>query len=515
MALLRETLTHSPTELSFGTSGLRGLVTDMTDLECYINTAGFLKFLADKELIKPRDIVYVAGDLRDSTPRIISAVSEAILDAGHEVSFCGSIPTPALAAFAYENKSASVMVTGSHIPADRNGIKFYKPQEEVLKEDEADIKAAVSAVRAELYAGESQKFNEHGMLRKPLPPREGGTEAATWYLNRYRTCFDPTALTGKSIVLYQHSSVVRDMLGVLLQSLGATVLPVGRSETFVPIDTENVTTENQAYFAQLARENPGIFAIVSTDGDADRPFVIDETGRFHRGDELGAIVAEWLGIDFAALPVSSSDAVTRYLDQKAITWQHTKIGSPYVIAAMKQAIQDGKKAVVGWEVNGGFLTGTDFTIAGNRLPALATRDAFLPIIVSLVAAAQSEQSLSELFAKLPERYTQAGLIDNFPTDVSKTILQTFAEDSTDTRTKLQQFFSSELGFDRIQEINTLDGIRIFFENGDIVHIRPSGNAPQLRVYSVTGSQERADQIVALAIAEPNGILRAIEKSGTA
>jgi len=56
-------------------------------------------------------------------------------------------------------------------------------------------------------------------------------------------------------------------------------------------------------------------------------------------------------------------------------------------------------------------------------------------------------------------------------------------------------------------INLLDGLRVWFNNGDIVHIRPSGNAPQLRVYAVADKQSRADEIVTLALQEPDGILR--------
>ena len=45
MSNLRDLLTYQPSELKFGTSGLRDLVTEMTDLECYINTFGFIRFL--------------------------------------------------------------------------------------------------------------------------------------------------------------------------------------------------------------------------------------------------------------------------------------------------------------------------------------------------------------------------------------------------------------------------------------------------------------------------------------
>ena len=121
---LRESLTYKPVELAFGTSGLRGLVTDMTDLECYINARGFIAFLKENEDLQAGSTIYLAGDLRDSTPRIMQVMTAAIEDAGMLVVNCGKVPTPALAYYALEHHVPCILVTGSHIPADRNGIKF-------------------------------------------------------------------------------------------------------------------------------------------------------------------------------------------------------------------------------------------------------------------------------------------------------------------------------------------------------------------------------------------------------
>jgi phosphomannomutase len=286
MANLRESLKSEPVELGFGTSGLRALVSAMTDLECYINAAGFLKYLADAGQIKPRDTVYLAGDLRDSTPRIMRAVAQAVCDGGYRLEYDGFVPTPALA-FRSFGRGAGIMVTGRHIPADRNGIKFNKPAGEVLKPDEAGIKAAVAQVRAELYARDfaGAAFDADGMLKNP-PELPAETKVASeTYLKRYTDVFCDRPLAGKTIVFYQHSAVGRDLLVTLFEDMGAKVVPVGRSEVFVPIDSENVTADDRAYFGKLATEHPGLFAIVSTDGDSDRPFVVDEHGVFHRGDE--------------------------------------------------------------------------------------------------------------------------------------------------------------------------------------------------------------------------------------
>lgn len=512
MANLRESLTAAPVELGFGTSGLRALVTAMTDLECYINAAGFLKFLADSHQITAGDTVYLAGDLRESTPRILRAVAQAILDGGYQIEYDGLIPTPALA-FRSFTRGAGIMVTGSHIPADRNGIKFNKPSGEVLKPDETAIKAAVAEIRAHLYALEADAaaFDEEGMLKVAPELPEIYEGAYSEFIARNTTVFAGKPLEGKTVVLYQHSAVGRDMYVELFRALGANVLPVGRSDVFVPIDTENVKPKDHAYFKEQAEAHPDMFALISTDGDSDRPFVVDERGMFHRGDELGAVVAHWLKADAAAYPVSTSDAVDQFLESQHVPYTHTKIGSPFVIDAMNAAEAEGKQRVMGWEVNGGFLIGAQLELNGNTLAPLATRDAALPIIVALVAAAESGRPVSALFDGLPKRYTQAGLIDNFPGEAYREIVRHYAHDTPEVRAELGKFFPTEHGFGAITKINDLDGVRLYFDNGDIAHMRQSGNAPQLRIYSVADSQERADEIATLALAEPDGIFRTIQR----
>lgn len=509
MATLRESLTYTPTELGFGTSGLRGLVTDMTDLECYINTLGFLEYLQSQGLL--RDNVYVAGDLRDSTNRIMSAVLKAVTDYGQEPIFFGYIPTPALALEALQNDVPCIMVTGSHIPADRNGIKFYRPDGEVLKQDETGIKEAVAKVRENIYkeSDDTSQFDAQGMFTAGQLLPNSQPKAADNYRANFLSVFADKPLAGKQVVVYQHSAVGRDMLASLLQEMGADVVTVGRSDVFVPIDTENVTPDDQAYFNSLATEYPGVFAIVSTDGDSDRPFVIDERGVFHRGDELGAVVADALGADFIAIPISSNDNINDFAAQKGIELVHTKIGSPHVIAAMQSA-EDRKKTIVGWEVNGGFMLGTDVPFAQGILKRLPTRDAFLPIFVSLFLAAKNQSALSAIFDALPPRFTQAGMIDNFPVEVSRQIIEQMAGEQA--LELIGQYFTSKQGYAKATDINTLDGVRITFANNEIAHLRPSGNAPQMRIYSVSDSQARSDEIVAQVIAEPKGILRGIEAS---
>ncbi len=548
-------LDHTPTALAFGTSGLRGLVKDITDLEAYINVTGALQYLLDSGDIQAGGRVVLAGDLRPSTDRIMGACAHAIVDLGCQVENAGKIPTPALMAHCLSSGRPGVMVTGSHIPFDRNGIKVNKSVGEVLKTDEAGITREVERVRAAEYrrTAEASRFDAAGMLKRPsdLPPIDRGAEEG--YVRRFVGSFAPGGLSGLRVLVYQHSAVGRDLLPRILRELGADVCTASRSETFVPIDTENIADEELDRLEKLAVAAEGdgpLDAIVSTDGDSDRPLVIAvlpaaEAGpggrrvRFLSGDLLGIVVAEYLGADAAAVPISSNDAVERRMAERGVFLRTTRIGSPYVVAALDEMRSAGAhRRIVGWEANGGFLTRSDIPLAAGTLAALPTRDSTLPILANLFAANAQRVGLAGLWSRLPARFGRAGLRDNVPVAASQAILArlvpgegprevTFeaggrvhggreptpvplasvaAAAWLERKATLSKFFTQALGFGEIVRINVLDGVRIFFERGDVAHLRPSGNAPQLRIYANSDSQARADRIVELALQEPQGIL---------
>jgi phosphomannomutase len=559
-------LNYAPVPLAFGTSGLRGLVKDITDLEAYINVKAALRYLLSIGDIGAQSAVVIAGDLRPSTDRIMRACAQAIVDSGCQVENAGKIPTPALVSHAISTGHAGVMVTGSHIPFDRNGIKINKSIGEVLKSDEPGITREIGRVRVEEYSrtATTSAFDASGMFKRApdLPPLDPAAEEA--YVQRYLTSFTRGGLSGLRVLVYQHSAVGRDILPQILRELGAEVVTAGRSETFVSIDTENITDEQLDRLEEFAvaaeASGPPLHAIVSTDGDSDRPLVttvlpaaeVHPGGRrvhFLPGDLLGIVVAEYLRADAAAVPISANDAVERRMGERRVALEKTKIGSPYVISALDELRRAGKHTrIVGWEANGGFLTGSDIPLTAGTLIALPTRDSTLPILANLFAAAEQRIGLATLWNRLPARFGRAGLLDNVPVAVSQAILAhlippgdaievefdgtgrvfdqsrpgvaptPLAESATldwqQRRLTLVHFFTPALGFDDIVRVNVLDGVRLYFRNGDVAHIRPSGNAPQLRIYANSESQARADQIVELGLREPDGILRQLERAFT-
>ncbi|MFC1749587.1 phosphomannomutase, partial [Pseudomonadota bacterium] len=391
--------------VKFGTSGARGLATDMSDEVCYAYTKAFLQYLIDAGDIQVGTKVAIAGDYRPSSPRIMEAAALAIEDTGCGVINCGFIPTPAVTCFAMAQGYPSLMVTGSHIPDDRNGIKFNKPTGEILKHDEQGICAQSVAVVVD-------KFNAQGNAIKPFELGVADGTAYDGYIQRYLDFFPSNCLSARRVAVYEHSSVARDAMVDIMTGLGADVIRLGHSEKFIPVDTEAVRPEDIKLAAQWAKEHH-FDCIVSADGDGDRPLVGDENGEWLRGDVAGVLCAHYLQAQSVATPVSSNSALEKCQWFGQVS--RTRIGSPFVIAAMNDALESGFAPVVGYEANGGFLIASDITLNGAQLKALPTRDAVIVHLTILLSAIAASQPISQLLMQLPQRYTSSDRLKEFPT----------------------------------------------------------------------------------------------------
>lgn len=455
---------------SFGTSGLRGLVAEMTPDLVSAHVHAFIAACAIGNGI------FIGRDLRESSPALARIVASAAVERGVSVTDCGAVPTPALALAAMRAGAAAIMVTGSHIPADRNGLKFYTPQGELTKAGEAAIAGALSG----------------GLAASPGPSGTIETcDAGAPYRERYRRAWGPAALSGRRIGIYAHSSVARDLLDEILTGLGAETVEFGRSTQFVPVDTEAVSAQTRGLLQGWAADG-GLDAIVSTDGDGDRPLMTDETGRVIPGDILGQITAAALGAQIVVTPVSSNTGVEA--SGRFAKVIRTRIGSPYVIAAM-EAERDAGGAppprIVGYEANGGFLLGFDAMTPGGTLDALMTRDSLLPLIAPLVQA--GDAGLAALVAAQPPRFTASDRLQDIPPARALALIARLQGEATARDAFLTAFDA------RLDRADTTDGLRLHLDRGRIVHLRPSGNAPELRVYAEAPSADMAGSLLATGL----------------
>jgi phosphomannomutase len=225
--------------------------------------------------------------------------------------------------------------------------------------------------------------------------------------------------------------------------------------------------------------------ILSTDGDSDRPLISDENGEWLRGDVACILAAKYLEADSVSTPVSCNTAVEK------CDWfaniRRTMIGSPFVVASMIEASFAGNKKVVGYEANGGFLTNSDFVFNGKELRALPTRDAVLPVLAVILLSIKERKSISALLKDLPQRFTASDRIQDFPTEDSAKILQQFSDQST-----IERAFGEVFG--KVSSVDRTDGLRVTFDSAEVLHMRPSGNAPEFRCYNEADSEQRVQEM---------------------
>ena len=455
----------SASGIQFGTSGARGLVEQFTPQACAAFAYAFINGIKKSFDFQS---VAIATDNRPSSPAMAQATIAAIEAMGLKAIYYGVIPTPALAFSAMQDSIPCIMITGSHIPFDRNGIKFYRPDGEITKVDEQAI------LNAEI------EFQE-----PTLKPLQSSMKAAQQYVYRYTELFEPHLLDGKRVGIYEHSSAGRDLYQGLFEALGAEVISIERTDEFVPIDTEAVA-EVDKQKARIWSQEHSLDFIFSTDGDGDRPLVADEYGEWLRGDILGLLCSKALEVEALAIPVSCNTIIAQSPEFNKVSL--TKIGSPYVIAEFENLAKH-HSSVAGFEANGGYLLGSDVEVNNKVLRALPTRDAVLPALMLLSFAKQQNTSIKELVAALPERFNHSDRIQNFATDKSLKILEQGQENPEELLDRLGVKNVS------VSNLDLTDGLRMSLSDSTIIHLRPSGNAPEFRCYAEASDFETAKALV--------------------
>ncbi|MCX9039738.1 phosphomannomutase, partial [Citrobacter portucalensis] len=304
------------------------------------------------------------------------------------------------------------------------------------------------------------------------------------YIKRYVSIFPSNLLEGKRIGIYEHSSAGRDIYKHIFKKLGATVVSLGRSDFFVPIDTEAVSHKDCKKAVDWSRCHQ-LDAIFSTDGDGDRPLLADNNGQWLRGDVLGLLCSLALKIEAVATPINCNSMI-EIIDSFPLV-HRTKIGSPFVLESIA-SLKSKKYISAGFEANGGFILASAVEYKGKIIDSLPTRDALLPAIVVLASAYDKKINISTLISSLPRLFTASDRLQNFSKETSKSYLAMLQKEPS--------VYLTFIGNDKqVKDVNLMDGIRITYSDNRVIHVRASGNAPELRCYCESYSLEDATELV--------------------
>ncbi|MCW4018451.1 MAG: phosphoglucosamine mutase [Candidatus Bathyarchaeota archaeon] len=435
----------------FGTNGIRGTVNTELTPDMAVK-AGYAigTFFGKKSLL-------VGYDARTSGPMFAKAVISGLTATGCNVFLAGMAPTPALQ-FAVKNHKmdGAVIITASHNPPQYNGIKvIWSDGIEISHEQETEIE--------NIYFEEKNQFADWKQL--------GATHDLTGINNEYveaiKKHVDKAKIAEKQfhVVVDGANSVGSLTAPVLMRDLGCkiTSLNANIDGTF-PGRMPEPRPENLAELSKMVK-TLGADLGVAFDGDADRSIFVDETGQIHMGDKTFAVVLKQFLLDKPnsqiVTPVSSSTLIkdTANAYKGELVW--TKVGSVTVSQKMKEI-----NSKLGGEENGGVFYG----------PHQSVRDGAMTTALILDIMAKTGKKLSELVAEQPQYFLEKGKI----------------ECPDEKKLKVQEKLLEQV---QGMNINTLDGVKIWFDDKSVILVRPSGTETAYRMYAEAKTQERAVQLV--------------------
>ena len=152
-------------------------------------------------------------------------------------------------------------------------------------------------------------------------------------------------------------------------------------------------------------------------------------------------------------------------------------------------MQAGKSAVMGFEANGGLMLASDFTTPGGAVTALPTRDCFLPILAVLFEAVRNNLSVSELASRQLLAVALSDRLEHYELSRSTALMSHLRASDANLAAFLAPIGAPASKTD-------IDGLRVTLTDASIIHLRPSGNAPEMRCYVEASTQQAADELMA-------------------
>jgi len=426
----------------FGTSGIRGPAETLFTKEfCQKLGVVFGTWLKNKG---KSGWVAVAMDPRESSPRIKEDIIFGLATVGFEVLDEGVIPTPALTYFVKQSPhvGGGVMVTGSHITANLNGVKLFIDGEEVSKQQEPEIEGLFQSL--EFKTQVSTPIVKHETAAKDLYV-EMLTDLADLPYPKWKITVD-TANGAQS-------EIMREVFANFGLEFSCTDYCDIQSPVFVPRDTESQSGMVEIIRDVLANKTD---LGIAFDVDGDRVVFIDNLGRFVPGDFSCSLIAQDSSSSKIVTPISTSSVI----DQLGKKVYRTPVGSTFVAAKMKEV-----GATFGFEPNGGGISSEIFY----------GRDGGTTMVKILNILKAKKQSFADLYSSLPAYYLYKDKVDCPPSQYDH-IYAAAREKYAD------------------KQIDDMDGVKVDLGQEDWVLFRASGNAPEFRVFAQSKDKSRADKL---------------------
>lgn len=431
----------------FGTDGVRGVANEELTpvLAMQLGQAG--AFVLTKEN-QHKPTIMVGCDTRISGDMLANALMAGACSVGANCIYVGVVPTPAIAYLTKKYKvDAGVVISASHNPVEFNGIKFFDGNGFKLPdalEDEIE-----ELIRSDMHGIKFPTGSRVGKIKYRNDAREEYINHAIQSVN--------VDLRGLKVVVDCAEGASFYTSVEALKELGADVVAIHNNPDGTNINANCGSTHPEELQARVVYEKADIG--LAFDGDADRLMAVDELGNLINGDQLMAIVGNYMknqGLlknNTIVATVMSNLGFFMMAEQNDIMVEQTKVGDRYVLERMKEI-----GASLGGEQSGHVIF----------LDENTTGDGLLSALHLLQVMVETKESLSEL----------SGIMEMMPQ------AQAGAKVANHKKEKY---------LDYPEIANAIAEVSERFQGEGRVLIRPSGTEPLVRVMIEGKDQKQIDE----------------------
>jgi phosphomannomutase len=444
---------------------VRGVYGEQLDGElAYRIGRAFVRVLADEEGKPASELrIGLGRDMRLTAPEMAARYADGIRDEGAHVIDVGMVGTEMLYfAVGSHDLDGGLMCTASHNPKQYTGAKLVKRGAIALSGD-----AGIGEV-GRLAAGD---------LGDPVEPRGELTEedVSEEFQRAAMKFIDPSAVTPRKVVLDGGNGMAGPMVGPLLDQLPIEQVanyfePNGE---FPDHEPNPLLPENRTFIVKKVLSE-GAELGIAWDGDADRCFFIDDTGRFVDGDFLTALLAESIVAKEPGATilydVRASRAVRDLVEAAGGTALMNRVGHAFFKVRMRE-----EHAAFGGEVSGHYYFRDFYNADSGTIPAL--------LVLELLS--QKGRRMSELLAGFRSKYFISGEINPEVADQGGKLRE------------IEERYSDGT-------VSHLDGVSVDYPDWHF-NVRGSNTEPLLRLnleslISPEHMEEKRDEVLGLIIA---------------
>ena len=435
----------------FGTDGVRGMANEELTplLAMQLGQAG--AYVLTKQ-VAHKPTIMVGCDTRISGDMLANALMAGACSVGANCVYVGVIPTPAVAYLTKKYKvDAGVVISASHNPVEFNGIKFFDGAGYKLSDAlEDDIEAMI-------------RNNMQG-VKFPIGPGVGKikyrTDAKEEYVNHAIQSVS-VDLSGLKIVVDCAEGAAYYTSVEALKELGGNVVAIHNNPDGTNINANCGSTHMEELRARVVYEKADIG--LAFDGDADRLLAVDENCEIVDGDQIMAIVGNYLKQqgklknDIIVATVMSNLGFYLMAEREKLHIEKTKVGDRYVLERMKEI-----GASLGGEQSGHVIFLDENTTGDGLLSALH-------LLQVMVGTGKSLSELAGIMEVLPQALVNAKVANH-----KKEKYMEYPEIAEAIR-RLEERFAGE-GRVLIRPSGTEPLVRVMIEGKDQEVIQKEANA---------------------------------------